>query len=384
MKRVLFLVLVGCGSPLAPVAPEKTNPVASADAGDLGMCTAPADCTTVAAVEAGAPTVVAPDAPLPPAKASTIGLSRGTQDKADLALVAGDDAFEKNDFAAAESQYKAAAAASAKHPGPIVGLARARIAKTGLPLDYAAAKGNKEVTAAVADLRRAARIDDTYGPAHVELGRALLMLGDADGAMASLTKGVTLLPADPEAHSALGIARLATGHAEEAVASLQKASELDPGSGSRHGNYGTVLLMRGRVQDAVKEYKLAVRIAPDDARAHSDLGTSLLGANQVVEALRELQKAIALDPNRATFHSNFGYALQIKGDLQHAIAEYRAAIKLDDKLASAWINLATALAKTPGTRKEARAALEKARVIDPSDPRVKANLSELDALEKGH
>src|SRR5204862_544286 len=131
-------------------------------------------------------------------------------------------------------------------------------------------------------------------------------------------------------------------------------------------------------------YRIAVRITPDDARAHSDLGLALLGANDVTNALKELEKALALDPNRATIHSNYGYALQIKGDLQKAIAEYRAAIKLDDKLASAWINLATALAKNASTRKEARAALEKAKALDPSDPRVKANLNELDALEKGH
>jgi len=32
---------------------------------------------------------------------------------------------------------------------------------------------------------------------------------------------------------------------------------------------------------------------------------------------------------------------------------------------------------------DARDALEKARAIDPTDPRVKANLEELDALEHG-
>ncbi len=53
------------------------------------------------------------------------------------------------------------------------------------------------------------------------------------------------------------------------------------------------------------------------------------------------------------------------------------------KLVSAWINLATALARNPRTRKEARADLERARALSPDDPRVKANLEELDALEKG-
>jgi cytochrome c-type biogenesis protein CcmH/NrfG len=65
-----------------------------------------------------------------------------------------------------------------------------------------------------------------------------------------------------------------------------------------------------------------------------------------------------------------------------AIAGYREAIRLEPKLASAWINLATALSRDPKTRGEARKALETAQKIDPSDPRVKANLEELDALEK--
>jgi cytochrome c-type biogenesis protein CcmH/NrfG len=68
---------------------------------------------------------------------------------------------------------------------------------------------------------------------------------------------------------------------------------------------------------------------------------------------------------------------------REAIAEYEAALRLDPQLSSAWINLATILARDPKTRAEARAALETAKKIDPSDPRVKANLEELDALEKG-
>ena len=117
--------------------------------------------------------------------------------------------------------------------------------------------------------------------------------------------------------------------------------------------------------------------------AHSDLGTALLAQNEIPRAVRELERAIALDPARATFRSNLGYALQIEGKLADAIAQYRESIRLDPKLASAWINLATALARDPKTRKEARAALEKAKALDPTDPRVKANLDELDALEKG-
>jgi Flp pilus assembly protein TadD len=124
-----------------------------------------------------------------------------------------------------------------------------------------------------------------------------------------------------------------------------------------------------------------VRLADGDARAHSDLGTALLASNEAGRAITQLTRAIQLDGTRATFHSNLGYALQLQGKLAEAIAEYRQALRLDDKLASAWINLATALARDPKTRGEARAALERARAIDPTDPRVKANSEELDSLE---
>jgi Flp pilus assembly protein TadD len=99
--------------------------------------------------------------------------------------------------------------------------------------------------------------------------------------------------------------------------------------------------------------------------------------------MSELRRAIALDPGRATFHSNLGYALQMQGMRNDAISEYQEALRLDGKLGSAWINLATLLARDPHTRADARAALETAKKIDPTDPRVKANLDELDALEKG-
>ena len=63
------------------------------------------------------------------------------------------------------------------------------------------------------------------------------------------------------------------------------------------------------------------------------------------------------------------------------MSEYRAALVLDDKLVSAWLNLATALAQT-GDPAEARKALQTAEKLDPSDPRVRANLEELRDLEK--
>jgi Flp pilus assembly protein TadD len=141
-------------------------------------------------------------------------------------------------------------------------------------------------------------------------------------------------------------------------------------------------MMAGRTSEAIDEYRARARIDDADARAHSDLGTALLGTQDLQGSLTELQRAVELDPRRAAFHSNLGYALAQSGHLDRAIAEYREALRLDPAFTSAWINLATALARDPKSRAEARAALERARSLSPNDPRVTANLDELDALEK--
>jgi Flp pilus assembly protein TadD len=313
-------------------------------------------------------------------------LSQGTGSAEDRALGAGDRAVDAGDLVLALRSYELARGLAPKSAAPLVGLARVRVAKADIALDYAAGKGNGEILAARAMLKRAVAMDGDSAAAQLELGRVLLLLGDADGAMGSLRRALVLAPHEAEAHSVLGVALLATGHAEDALVELRAAATLDMGTASRHGNLGTACLMNGKVPDAVKEYELQVRLADGDARAHSDLGTALLaggGDGDLARGIAELRRALALDPSRATFHSNLGYALQLQGAVPEAVAEYRRALSIDPHLASAWINLATALAKDPKTRGEARNALGEAQKIDPTDPRVKANLNELDALEHG-
>jgi Flp pilus assembly protein TadD len=322
-------------------------------------------------------------APLPAPRPTTIPLSSGKGDPGDSDLAAGDDALEHGDLVGAQKSYQAARSVAGKREAATVGIDRVRVARAGVPLDYGAGKGNAEIAAAAADLARVVKAAPAFGAAFVELGRARLLLGDAPGAIDALERGTQLLPEEPEAHSQLGVGWLATGHADEATRELGRARDLDPGSGARRGNLGTALMMAGRTKEAIAQYEQRARIDDGDARAHSDLGTALLATDDLERSLSELGRAISLDPRRASFHSNLGYALQQAGRLDRAVTEYREAIRLDPKLAGAWINLATALARNPSTRPEARAALDRARSLSPDDPRVKANLEELDSLEKG-
>ncbi|HSO40109.1 MAG TPA: tetratricopeptide repeat protein [Labilithrix sp.] len=375
---LLSIALTACAGSDKPVvvpAPVATTPAPEPPS-------APPPVIAVAPPAKVAPPASAEPA-LPPPRPTTISLAHTGDEKLDAILAQGDKEFEAGDLVKAAASYKAAMIQAPKRSGPIVGSARVRAAKASPNLGFAASEKNSEVIAAARDMKRAADLEPTYGPAHVELGRAYLLLGDATNAEVALRKGARLLPDDAEAHSALGVALLALGKTEEALTELTRSRDIDPGSAARRGNLGTVLFMRGKVPEAIKEYEIEVRLVPDDPRAHSDLGTALLAQSDFARAIPELQRAIQLDPKRATFRSNLGYALQLSGKIGEAIAEYREALKLDPKLSSAWINLATALSRDPKTRGEARQALKTAAGLDPSDPRVKANLEELDALEKG-
>ena len=96
--------------------------------------------------------------------------------------------------------------------------------------------------------------------------------------------------------------------------------------------------------------------------------------------LKAVQDGMGLDQ----VHQIMGQELERHGQSEPAIAQYREALRLDPKLTSAWINLATALARDPASRVEARSALERAKALSPNDPRVSANLEELDAIEHGN
>lgn len=292
----------------------------------------------------------------------------------------GDAAYLADQLKLARTHYTKARQLAPKDPAPQVGLLRVALAGTGVATDYAIAPKNAKVRALVRQADAIIKLAPDFGPAHVEKGRLLLILGDADQALQALHRGVELSPQDPEAHSALGVALLALGKTAEALSSFERAVELDRASADRLTNLGTAYMLRGKVDQAITAYERAVRLSPNDPRARGDLGTAYLSANRAKEAMVELKRAVALDP-RATFLSNLGYAYQLGGDLKLAVATYRQALKADPKLGSAWINLGTALAKQ-GELAEAEKAFKAALKLDPTDPRAKANLAELEELRQ--
>lgn len=398
MRSVLLACLVVVGAGCEKPTPDAPMPRARPGADDEPVMTAPLPApptqpSALLACPAGGtrdtngvcPTPSATKgtrskAPPKPRPAPGERLARGTGTQADTELAEGDQALYEDDPEQAKKHYEAARQLAPKDPAPLVGLARTELRRSGIELGYASAPKDQRVERVLAKLDAALRLDAHFAPALVERGRALLILGEAEPALESLRAAAKELPGDAETQSALGVALLATGSAADALQHFQRASELDPNNPERLTNLGTAYMMRGRVPEAVRAYRQAVALDPSDARTQGDLGTAYLAQHDLRQAMTHLQKAVALDA-RATFLSNLGYAYQLAGKSSLAISTYRRALDKDPKLGSAWINLGTVLAQQ-GKFEEARKALLRAQRLDPSDPRAKANLEELDALER--
>ena len=293
----------------------------------------------------------------------------------------GNRQLESEQYARALGLFRRAMKLENWHPAPVVGLVQAKVGAAGIQTEYAGAPGDARFAEWHRLLRVALERAPQYGETHLEIGRLYLIAGEAAAAAGSLERAIALLPSHAEAHSALAVSRLAQGRKGDAVLGFERAADLDPQNPARLTNLGASYLTVGDAERAVLAFRGALKLAPNDARIHSDLGTALLGANDVQQSLPHLKRAVQLEPKRATFRNNLGYALQRTGDVQGAVAQYQAAIRLAPRLGSAWINLGTAHAKQRQFG-AARAAFDKAAALDPTDPRVEANLAELEQLEQ--
>lgn len=217
---------------------------------------------------------------------------------------------------------------------------------------------------------------------HVRLqrARALLALGRGEEAMPLLESLSSRLRDDAEIQGAFGVACLAVGQVDRSLSPLARAARLEPKQLERHIVLGTARMLVGEYAQAEKSFRAAIALDSNSARAYGDLGTLLLLQGNIEGGRQYLQRASLLAPTKATYVANLAYAELLGKRPQAALEHARRAIELDENLASGWLNQGLAQA-AQGDRAAARQSFEKAQSLDPSDPRPKNNLRDLDEIE---
>ena len=240
------------------------------------------------------------------------------------------------------------------------------------------------------------------------LGNAAAQLGDADAAVALISKAHALFPDNTVYLISLGMAYRQQRNFDIAMACYERVLEIEPGSASAYFGIANTLQTqgrldeaaqnftyalesnpgfvearfnlanleksRGRYREAVEHYRLAVAAKPDFADAWHNLGSALYAMGEADEALASYRQA--LGRNLPETHNNIGNIHFDCGDFGQALACYRQAIAAKPAYAEAWNNLGNALRKL-GRFEESAAAFGEALRIQPDYATAHLNLGDL-------
>ncbi len=129
------------------------------------------------------------------------------------------------------------------------------------------------------------------------------------------------------------------------------------------------LLEQGDLTGAEERLRGLARTRPEVASVWQALAVTALLLDHRVLAREAARRGLKVDPDDSGAWLVRGYVAQADFDLETATAAYRKAVALDRGNLVAWLSLARVLFGADRTA-EARAALERARVLAPDDPGV--------------
>jgi tetratricopeptide (TPR) repeat protein len=160
------------------------------------------------------------------------------------------------------------------------------------------------------EYRAAVRLDPQNADLHVGLSRALNRQRKTDEALAEAREALRLNPGSDLGHYNLGNSLFSKGDLDGAIAEEREALRLNPNYASAHNNLGVALRHKGDVRSAIAEFREALRLNPSYADAHNNLGVALEQKGDRQGALEEYRAACTLDPKNAISKQNYERLLQ--------------------------------------------------------------------------
>jgi predicted Zn-dependent protease len=216
----------------------------------------------------------------------------------------------------------------------------------------------------LADARALVRLLPNDIDAHDELGHALQMTGDYDGALATYREAVRLDPADGWAH--VGVARtlLLRGDLDAAAESIDSSLRQRVAAYALWLDLAVVRAARGDRDGAKEAFAAGVERCGRNAGFQADAAWSIAtcadhGLRDPALALTLARDAADREPRRAAFQRSLAAALAANGDWKESAAAFERAVKLSDGgIPIDWILLAMAHQKL-GTHSEALRGYQK-------------------------
>ena len=192
---------------------------------------------------------------------------------------------------------------------------------------------------AIAAFEDATRHDPEYAIAWAALGGAYGLKGSFLSINEMLHKAIELerraLAIDPDfadAHIWLGSALLALGKADEAIASIREALRLEPDNGQAHQGLARALWVgKGQFAAAIPEFERAIELNPEAGYSYLQLALLLAWEGHYDRAEEICRRAVELQEQYISgnaglqivgAHSRLGYVHYLRGKYDEALRAY--------------------------------------------------------------
>lgn len=143
----------------------------------------------------------------------------------------------------------------------------------------------------------------------MNMGKTYLDMGNAERAIESFAKGVSLMPTHADAHMNLANAYLLAGHAAEAILEADQTLKLDPNSPAAMYVKGCSYLRLNQFEPAVKALQECLAFDGSIPAVHFQLGLAQQGLRRWEEAAACFQAATDSDPKHPAAHYNLSQVL---------------------------------------------------------------------------
>ncbi|MGI9102286.1 MAG: tetratricopeptide repeat protein [Terriglobales bacterium] len=192
-------------------------------------------------------------------------------------------AEKRQDFAAAEQEYKAAAERDPKSSEAVAGLANVYMQTQRMPEAESA-------------LRKYLALHPDSANGHLQLARVLAKQGKNSDALPELETVRRLSPGDAEAQRELTAIYFANKQYDKAAQLLAVAVQKNPGDAALHAQYGNVLMQQRRFQEAQHELLRAIQLKPDQGEIYGDLALVASENKDYPLAIKALEARARLQP----------------------------------------------------------------------------------------
>lgn len=207
--------------------------------------------------------------------------------------------------------------------------------------------------------------------AQTNLGKALQMNGDEQGALAAYQRAIDIDPRHGDAYNNVGILHHRQGRTREAIDWYQRAVERYPDHEEIYQNTADAFADLGDLAQARVWYEKALTVDDRRGAIWANYGELLFQLKDLDSAERASRRAIVLMPQQPEPYNNLGNVLSSRGEGESALAMYQRAIDLapENAISDVRANMADTYLQM-GRAAEARVELEIALEHDPENARL--------------